>query len=234
MWLSDSCLLLSPGSEPHCIGTLSVLSPTVSPVPGSFLVSQEKQLLKVYIHNSNKYKATLSKVYPPWEPITGFSQNPRAEEQFENGPNLSFTNEDAEAQQRVLPRFSQLKNWRNLAPASENSPGTAHSRGWPVWTHQIYANQLLQAGYSPQKHQRVEQQVSEYDLENTGILTILLGVRENKTTFIIILRWNLTFILSFAHKNMVEFSRRYMTCEDIITNGMFLRSCVLKCLSINF
>ena len=59
------------------------------------------------------------------------------------------------------------------------------------------------------------------------------GIQENKTTFIIILRWSLTFILSSPHKNMVAFSRRYMTCDDIITNSMFVRY-VFKCLNIHF
>lgn len=59
------------------------------------------------------------------------------------------------------------------------------------------------------------------------------GIQDNKTTFIIILRWSLTFILSSAHKNMVEFSRRYMTCDDIITNSVFVHY-VFKCLNIHF
>ena len=58
------------------------------------------------------------------------------------------------------------------------------------------------------------------------------GIQENKTTFIIILRWRLTFILS-SHKNMVAFSRRYMTCDDIITNSRFV-CYVFKCLNIHF
>ena len=57
------------------------------------------------------------------------------------------------------------------------------------------------------------------------------GIQENKTTFIIILRWRLTFILS-SHKNMVAFSRRYLTCDDI-TNSRFVRY-VFKCLNIHF
>lgn len=39
------------------------------------------------------------------------------------------------------------------------------------------------------------------------------------------LRWYVTFMLSCDHKNTVEFSRRYMTCDDIITNDMFVYSC---------
>lgn len=44
MWLFDSCLLLSPGSEPHCTGTSSILQHphphpalTISLVPDSML-----------------------------------------------------------------------------------------------------------------------------------------------------------------------------------------------------
>ena len=59
------------------------------------------------------------------------------------------------------------------------------------------------------------------DLGKLGVLEIHLGGPRKQNDFIIILRWYLTFMLSFAHKNTVEFSRRYMTYDDIIINGMF-------------
>lgn len=52
-----------------------------------------------------------------------------------------------------------------------------------------------------------------------------VGIQENNYYFIIMLRWYVTFMLSCDHKNTVEFSRRYMTCDDIITNDMFVYSC---------
>lgn len=69
------CLLLSPASDPHCRGTSSILQPPPTPtnyLPSAWFYAQERSAIEG-IHNPNKYKATLSKVYPPWEPITGFS-----------------------------------------------------------------------------------------------------------------------------------------------------------------
>lgn len=61
MRLSDFCLLQSLGSEPHCIGTSLTISP---------FYAQARPVIEG-IHNLSKYKATLSKVYPLWEPIQG-------------------------------------------------------------------------------------------------------------------------------------------------------------------
>lgn len=106
MWLPDFCLLLSPGSRPHYTETSSALQPPppANYLPSAWFYAQERPATEG-IRNPNKHKATLCKVHPPWEPMTGFSQSPTAKKQLETTQSSHFTCEHTEVQHWALPRF---------------------------------------------------------------------------------------------------------------------------------
>lgn len=97
------------------------------------------------------------------------------------------------------PRFSELISGEALSWLLKTAQGQLTAKG-DLSGHQIYAIQLLQVGYGPQRHPHAELQFSKYDLGNSGILKSLSGdLREQN---------------NFDHKTKVEFDFYILICSQ--------------------
>lgn len=78
------------------------------------------------IYKPQNYRATLSKLYSPWESITGFSQNPRAKNNLKLPKLLILHMRTLRSSKGLCPGSENSSE--EPCTASENSSGRAHSK----------------------------------------------------------------------------------------------------------